>query len=417
MTEHLFDMAAGLERPPVESRACSFDAVATRSSGPTVAGLFAGIGGIEAGLAESGLHSELLCEVWDPARAVLEERFDGVPAVADVRELRSLPKVEVVTAGFPCQDLSQAGRTAGIGGTQSGLITEVFRLICRRHPRWLLLENVQFMLQLEGGRAMRYLVDELEAMKYRWAYRVVDSRFTGVPQRRRRVVLVASRKEDPCAVLFADDAGPPPADRYWSDTCGFYWTEGVRGLGWAEDAVPTLKGGSTIGIPSPPAIWVKDARRSRRLVVPGIEDAEALQGFERGWTSGIAGPRALGTRWKLVGNAVTVGVSRWVGERLAEPGSCVAETTPLADGVPWPTAAHGSRGRAFRVDVSEYPRPEPYQHLSEVVDLGAASSLSQRAIEGFYRRTQRSTLRFDPAFIDDLVEQVSMGADPLFSVA
>jgi len=417
MTERLFDGNLQLERPPRESQACSFDAVAARSSGPTVAGLFAGIGGIEAGLAESGLHSELLCELWDPARLVLEQRFDGVPTVADVRELRSLPNVEVVTAGFPCQDLSQAGRTAGIGGTQSGLIAEVFRLIRRRHPRWLLLENVQFMLQLEGGRAMRYLVDELEAMKYRWAYRVVDSRFTGVPQRRRRVVLVASRKDDPRAVLFADDAGQPPVDRYWSDTCGFYWTEGVRGLGWAVDAVPTLKGGSTIGIPSPPAIWVKDARRSRRLVVPGIEEAEALQGFDRGWTSGIGGARALGTRWKLVGNAVTVGVSRWVGERLAAPGSFDADNVPLVDGSPWPSAAHGSRGRAFRVVVSEYPRLEQYQHLSDVVDLDGASALSQRAIEGFYRRTQRSTLRFDPAFIEDLVEQVAVGTDPLFAVA
>jgi DNA (cytosine-5)-methyltransferase 1 len=417
MTEQLFDPGADRGGACHESQACSFDAVTRRSSEPTVAGLFAGIGGIETGLAASGLHSELLCEVWDPARAVLEARFPDVEIRSDVRALRSLPAVEIVTAGFPCQDLSQAGRTAGIDGTQSGLVTEVFRLLRRRHPRWLVLENVQFMLQLEGGRAMRYLVDELEAMKYRWAYRVVDSRFTGVPQRRRRVVLVASRTEDPREVLFADDAGVPPDSRYDASVCGFYWTEGLRGLGWAVDAVPTLKGGSTIGIPSPPAIWVTDNPAGRRIVVPGIEDAEAMQGFDRGWTSVIAGPRALGTRWKLVGNAVTVGMSTWLGERLAEPGSFHTETAELENGAPWPRAASGARGRTYRVDVSEYPRLAQYQHLASVVDLEVAAPLSQRAGTGFLNRADRSTLRFDATFLDDLAEHVAVRTEPLFSVA
>src|SRR5262245_42411402 len=94
----------------------------------TVVGLFAGIGGIEAGLARAGFHSEILCESWEPARAVLMERFPGVPVKGDVREIRSLPKVDVVAAGFPCTDLSQAGRTRGISGKDSGLVAEVFRL-------------------------------------------------------------------------------------------------------------------------------------------------------------------------------------------------------------------------------------------------------------------------------------------------
>ena len=102
---------------------------------------------------------------------------------------------------------------------------------------------------------MRYLVDELESLGYRWAYRLVDSRFTGVPQRRQRVIFVASTEIDPRSVLFADDAGEPD-DEWFDDTAyGFYWTEGCTGVGWARDAMPTLKPGSTIGIPSPPAIW------------------------------------------------------------------------------------------------------------------------------------------------------------------
>ena len=89
-----------------------------------------------------GHSTELICEIDNRAQAVLSDRFPGIPLVSDIRELTSLPKADLVTAGFPCQDLSQAGRTAGIGGKQSGLVGEVFRLLAPSSPRWLLLENV-----------------------------------------------------------------------------------------------------------------------------------------------------------------------------------------------------------------------------------------------------------------------------------
>ena len=178
----------------------------------------------------------------------------------DVLSLEGLPDCDLVAAGFPCQDLSQAGRTAGIGGRNSGLVRRVFELLeqAEHPPRWLLLENVPFMLQLDRGDAMRYLARRLGELGYRWAYRVVDARAFGLPQRRRRVILLASRTDDPREILFHGDAGEPETPDHRGRACGFYWTEGVRGLGWAVDGVPTLKGGSTIGIPSPPAIWMPD---------------------------------------------------------------------------------------------------------------------------------------------------------------
>lgn len=158
------------------------------------------------------------------------------------------------------------------------------------------------MLVLDGGRAMRFLVGALEALGYRWAYRLVDSRFTGVPQRRQRVILLASLDDDPRDVLFSDDAGEPDTSHFRSDAFGFYWTEGLRGLGWARDAVPTLKGGSTIGIPSPPAIWNPGGRMGRRIVTPTLVEAEQMQGFDPGWTSSADSVSTRkGTRWKLVG--------------------------------------------------------------------------------------------------------------------
>ena len=375
----------------------------TSSGSFSVAGLFAGIGGFELGLQGSAARTDLLCEWSEPAQAVLRARFPGVPVVGDVREVDRLPDVDVVTAGFPCTDLSQAGRTRGITGEASGLVSEVFRLLRARRAAVVVMENVRNMLVLDQGAAMRFLVDELELLGYRWAYRVVDSRFTGVPQRRQRVVLVASTEIDPRAVLFADDAGEPPIDSLADTAFGFYWTEGRTGVGWAKDAIPTLKPGSTIGIPSPPAIWNPAGALGRSIVTPDIDDAEALQGFPRGWTSpaGAISKRS-GTRWKLVGNAVTVGVSRWVGERLAAPGLLMADSAALPDGSRWPTAAFGFSGEVWAVDVSMWPSRAPYQHLADVVDLAVAPALSARATSGFLSRARSSRLKFVDEFIADV---------------
>lgn len=364
----------------------------------SVAGLFAGIGGLERGLGAAGLQAELLCEWWDPAQRVLTEHWPDIPLVSDVRDLTSLPVVDVVTAGFPCTDLSQAGRTAGITGAASGLVGEVFRLLDDADPSWLVMENVRNMLVLDGGRAMRFLVDALEARGMRWTYRLVDSRFTGVPQRRQRVILVASRREDPRGVLLSDQAEHFDEEMD-EELHGFYWTEGLKGIGWAVDAVPTLKGGSTVGIASPPAIWVRGAELGRRLVTPGIEDAEALQGFPRGWTAAaqVAG-RRNGPRWKLVGNAVTVGVAEWLGRRLVTPGAPPTEATRVPAGTRWPTSAWGDSGEVWTAGTSLWPEDRPYRHLRNVVDVRTANPLSHRAVRGLGNRMARSSLRFEPGF-------------------
>jgi DNA (cytosine-5)-methyltransferase 1 len=374
-----------------------------------VAGLFAGIGGIELGLHQAGHASELLCEIDPAACRVLESRFPGVPVSRDVRELQTIGRVDVLTAGFPCQDLSQAGRTAGIRGSNSGLVGHVFRLLDalkHRGPRWLLLENVSFMLHLDRGKAMRYLIDQLESRGYSWAYRVVDTRAFGLPQRRHRVIMLASRTDDPRGVLLSEDEPAPELPANPSAWCGFYWTEGTRGLGWAEDALPTLKGGSTIGIPSPPAMWNP---RDGSIWTPEMRDAERLQGFEPDWTLPSLDVRGVrsGHRWKLVGNAVSVPVARWVGSRLAQPGQFVPTSTRLLPrGVGWPKAAWGRSGRVFPVDLSMWPVRWTRPHLSDFIRF-PLSPLSERAAAGFLARASASSLTFRPGFLDAVARHLS----------
>ena len=126
-------------------------------------GLFSGIGGFELGFAREGIEPNLLCEAAPDAKVILRARFPGVPIAPDVRTLRSLPRADVLAAGFPCQDLSQAGRTLGLRGKHSSLVFEIFRLLKRARPRpnWVVLENVPFMLRLDRGRAMRTVVRAL----------------------------------------------------------------------------------------------------------------------------------------------------------------------------------------------------------------------------------------------------------------
>lgn len=377
-----------------------------------LASLFSGIGGFELGLATSGHQADLLCEVWEPAVAVLEHRFPGVPLIRDVRHVESptgsaLPEnIDLLTAGFPCTDLSQAGMTAGIRGENSGLVYQVFRILHARRDAgrpipWVVIENVPFMLQLQKGEAMGIIVTELEKLGYQWAYRVVNSLAFGVPQRRRRVLLVASVVGDPRDVLLTDDVGDPApyAKETWRDRAnGFYWTEGVRGLGWADDAVPTLKGGSTVGIASAPAVVLQDGR----IVKPGITDAERMQGFPMNWTEPAERVAKRGYRWKLVGNAVTVDMAGWLGRRLAKPGRYVGATaTELLPGRPWPTCAWRTDGPRMTDAVSEWPehkaRPALATFLSSDLEL-----LSRKATAGFYSRatSEQCGLRFPPGFLD-----------------
>ena len=376
-----------------------------------IVGLFAGIGGLELGLSR-GIGQEcepvLLSESWAPAIRVLEHNFPDVDINFDVRELKSLPSdVDLVTAGFPCTDLSQAGRMGGIQGNSSGLVSHLFGLLRRRRSIGralpdILIENVPNMLVLDRGKAILYLVEQLEDLGYSWSYRTVDSRFTGVPQRRRRVVLFASTAKDPRPILLDQDAGGPREDSFRKDAFGFYWTEGARGLGWAADAVPPLKGGSSIGIPSQPGVWFPEEGSTGSFVKPSIEAGEMLQGFPRGWTEvgGEGAPgRALGNRWKMVGNAVTVGVAEWVGSQiLAAHQDCAISSHPFRERRGWPGAAFGGHGVRREVDVSEFPVHVEYQHLSDLMDAGLREPLSDRAMGGFSRRLLASNLAQGTAF-------------------
>jgi len=376
-----------------------------------VAGLFAGIGGFELGLQQAGHRAELLCEILPTARAVLRTRFPDLELTSDVRELDSLSAdIDVVCAGFPCQDLSQAGQTLGLDGERSGLVGQVLRLLRSERPEWLIIENVPFMLQLRGGDAMRRIVDAIEDVPgYCWAWRVLDTFAFGLPQRRERVYLVASRVGDPADVLLADQAEfERPLTSLGQLAHGFYWTEGRGGLGWAVDAVPTLKNGSTIGIPSPPAILLPDGR----IVKPDLRDAERLQGFAPDWTLPAEDVAKRSARWGLVGSAVSVPVAAWVGERLARPGRYERRRDRAFPTIgKLPRAARYDGKTRHAVHIGAEPIAARAVHLADFLDH-PGDLLSYRATAGFLARTRVAKLRFQDGFIRAVENHLAAMAPP-----
>ena len=366
-----------------------------------VAGLFAGIGGFELGLASAGHQTKLLCDIDPLARSVLDRRFRA-EIIPDVKDVSLDGSIDVVTSGFPCQDLSQVGTGRGIAGEKSGTVRHLFRILRKTRVPWVIIENVPFMLRLDRGHAMTYLVNGLQRLGYNWAYRVIDAQAFGLPQRRRRVFIVAAYDRDPRPVLLSSSKAPPedPGKQLNGSACGFYWTEGNRGLGWAHNAVPPLKGGSSFGIVSAPAI----VHPSGRVVLPDIRDGERLQGFRSNWTSAALeeGGR-LGDRWRLVGNAVNVRVAKWIGERLAtaQKEYDASGDLPLSKGQPWPNSAWSYLGEKRIANCSQWPVKRKSPDLANFL-LFDGSPLSYRATEGFRQRLVKSSLRVDSRFVSIL---------------
>jgi DNA (cytosine-5)-methyltransferase 1 len=265
------------------------------------------------------------------------------------------------------------------------------------------------------------VTDALERLGYRWAYRVVDSRGFGLPQRRQRVVILGSLGDtEPADVLFGQQVTPDIDDSIGEirdgDHYGFYWTEGKRAVGWAHQAVPTIKGGSGLGIPSPPAVFDVATQLTG---TPSISDGERLQGFEAGWTNIVheGKPLKVGKRWSLVGNAVSVPLADWIGKELAtgptRPSPSPIGTLDRRRPMPWALA--GGTDHALQYEVSAHVSHSRHIPIGSFL-TDPVKPLSQRAIHGFLRRVDCGVMKLPPAFLNALEEQLvtapGTSADP-----
>ena len=161
----------------------------------TVGSTFTGVGGADLGFEQAGFQISWQCELDAWKRSVLAAHWPDVQIFDDITTMLDPPPVDILIGGFPCQDLSVAGQRKGFTGERSVLAFEFLRLAESIRPRWLILENVPGLLSSSQGADFARLIDEVVACGYGVAWRILDARYFGVPQRRRRVFIVARRTD------------------------------------------------------------------------------------------------------------------------------------------------------------------------------------------------------------------------------
>jgi len=262
----------------------------------TVLDLFSGIGGFSLGLHWAGMRTGAFCEADPFARGVLARHWPGVAIYDDVRTLSAvrlradgIPWPGLLCGGFPCQDISLAGRAKGIEGERSGLWSHMARLVRECRPRWVVVENVPGLRSRGADRVL----SDLEAAGYACWPLVVGAVHTGAPHRRSRVWLVAQ--------AIAADA---------------------RGTGL--EAWQPAPAGAATGLPV--------ERRGGWPAAPG------LRRMDHGISGGMDGRNAVGcrrSRIEALGNAVVPANAAMIGRailaaaRQGLPGSDVASMPHL----------------------------------------------------------------------------------------
>ena len=349
--------------------------------------LFSGVGGVDLGFERAGMKSIGQVEFSKQSRAVLAAHWPNVPRWNDVREVHdarihsgnSVPasrggevrdahnqqtsgrasgegrhiesdadhlvdggrnggavcgaclpnRVDVLSGGFPCQDISMAGKRRGLDGDRSGLWFEFARLITECSPRWVLIENVPGLLSSNRGRDLGTILGFLGEHGFRWSFRVLDAQWFGVAQRRRRLFIVASSGAgSPSEVLLesASCSRDPVEVSELGKVVAGATEERSRGSrrpgGGEEDGLICFSAAEGFSIDSS---WQREM--STTLTTGGDRQAitqptlrrlmpvefERLQGFPDGWCSDISSESHA---FKQMGNAVCVNVAEWIGRRM-----------------------------------------------------------------------------------------------------
>jgi DNA (cytosine-5)-methyltransferase 1 len=271
---------------------------------PTIGSLFAGIGGFDVGFENAGYRTAWQVELNPVNRAVLADRFPHAQQFEDVRHCgaHNLCPVDVLTAGFPCQDISIAGKNPiGLRGERSGLFWEVIRILKEIQPRWVVLENVVNLLAINDSQDFETVIRALAQCGYVGLWRVLNAQYFGVPQQRRRLFLVAGLGRMPPMELLADTA---PVDAIPPASGAIQWP--LPADAWAANTLLANKAGSQITLGcttfvAEPHAWDQMVERQRTSeddgLCLGLDAANLAEAF-------------------AAGNAVVPQVAEWVGRKL-----------------------------------------------------------------------------------------------------
>lgn len=245
-----------------------------------IGSLFSGIGGLELGLERAGVGSVVWqCEIDPFCRAVLTKHWPNVERYEDVTQPRTWPAVDLICGGFPCQDVSSAGKRRGlIEGPRSSLWKHFADVVEQVLPSWVVVENVA-----SGKRLWLPTVKaKLEELGYRARAFALSAADVGAPHLRRRIFVVAhaDRQGEPASAVDAEVAGAPA---HAPDADGAELRDEPRGIRGADGAGATKPEHAGWRSPQPPMVRVvhgvsrrMDGRRRKALgnsVVPQCAEA------------------------------------------------------------------------------------------------------------------------------------------------
>ena len=294
--------------------------------------LFSGIGGFGLGLEQAGMRVVAHCEFENSAQRVLKKHWPDVPLFHDVtklghEDLKNMD-IDLICGGFPCQDISIAGKNAGIeDGERSGLWREFHRLIDEVRPKYAVIENVSALL----SRGLNIVLRDLAEIGYDATWTTLDTQYFGLPQRRRRVYILAVRdgirtNADPFQFAKRDTANcrRQVADIDKSRQWDFTTTKGI-GYPFAYFTRQRSDEFAACGVAS--TITKRDYKSYTDLVVHEgkirrVTPTERLlvQGFAPDWFDGLG----LTDTEKFMLNGMSIPVVKWLGEQIIayDAGSC-----------------------------------------------------------------------------------------------
>lgn len=367
-----------------------------------VISLFSGVGGLEL-----EQPADTFCEVDPECRVVLASRFPESRLHDDVMTLKP-HRADVVLGGWPCQDLSVAGLKLGLAGEKSGLFFRMVDIAIEAKAHTIVAENVPNLLRLDSGENFRLVVQALQAAGFDYvAWRTLNARQFSLPHQRRRVFIVASRKKVTATRLFRDLPISATVDISQPEAAAFYWTAGLQGLNYSLGFSPTLKVGSSLSIPSPPAVFFDGCVRTVTA-----EESIQLQGFSNQDFVNVSS-KAI---HRMMGNAVARPVGRFAAESVLKPPAGSSEPRLQAQSrqfdlfsdqdrdffqvTRWPAA-----GMVVGDEVLTFTEPVGHAldvSLERVIDRGNRQTLSVRAAKGLITRLHRSGKACPPDLFDAL---------------
>ena len=267
---------------------------------------------------------------------LLAHHYPGVPNYGDMIRHEEWPiekgSIDVLVGGTPCQSFSVAGLRQGLVDPRGNLALIYLRLLDRLRPKWFVWENVPGVLSSRQGRDFGSFLGGVAKLGYGFAYRVLDARYWGVAQRRRRVFVVGHLADwrRAASVLFEHEsidrnfeavretkAQTTAEAPFVIDRAAF--NQGVNAQYQPRAEQSEIM--SALVAKGPHAVATAPTYRVRRLTPT---ECERLQGFPDGYTDiimprkkGDAKPASDGSRYAALGNSMAVPVMRWIGERIS----------------------------------------------------------------------------------------------------